>query len=240
MSTPPEQLRRSVRQRETPEEARERRLAQARAELEEQRQRAREARRLAQMAEQRRLLQPPVTADNRSALDDIAVNLHNAYDWDGHADECVTAVAQGRNTQALTVFPQRYMRVMSDYASAHYAARNIAFMPGGGSHLHAEMYAVLHYLLNEQNPSEHIGSIGVSKPICPQCAQVLDHLGIPYDPRWITAKLSSHWIDPWALLPATCKPAVRGPLDKRDDEGSDGGGGGGGGGLMGGGNPIVV
>jgi hypothetical protein len=224
MSRPPDQLRRSVRQRETPEEATARRLALERAEMEERRRRAREAQAAARRAEQQRLLQGPVTADNRSALDDIAVNLHNAYDWDGHADECVTAVAQGRGTQALTVFPQRYMRVMADYANAHYAARNIAFMPGGGSHLHAEMYAVLHYLLNEQDPSEHIGSIGASKPICPQCAHVLDHLGIQYDPRWITAKLSPHWIDPWASLPASCKPAVRGPLDKPDDEGGGGGG----------------
>jgi hypothetical protein len=242
MSVPPEELGRGKRKRQTPQEAAEEREQQRLAEQAAREARDRLRQEAAQAAALRLLAAEPVTDDNRSPLDDIAVSLHRAYNWDGHEEECVTAVTQGRGTEELTVFPQRFMTAMSTYANTHYADKRIAFMPGGGSHLHAEMYAVLYHLLLERNPAEHIGAIGVSKPICPLCATVLDHLGIKYDKRWVTATLSPHWIDPWRSLSKDCKPPVKGPFQK-DDEDDGGGkrsGRGGGGGLTGGGDPIVV
>lgn len=245
MSVPPEELGRGKRKRQTPQEAAAEREEQRRAEQAARDERDRLRQEASQAAAMRLLAAEPVTDDNRSPLDDIAVSLHRAYNWDGHEDECVTAITQGRGTEELTVFAQRFMTAMSAYANAHYADKRIAFMPGGGSHLHAEMYAVLYHLLLERNPAEHIGAIGVSKRICPLCATVLDHLGIKYDKRWVTASLSTNWIDPWLSLPDGCKPPVKGPFQK-DDEDEDGGGkrsrrgGGGGGGLMGGGDPIVA
>jgi hypothetical protein len=240
MSVPSQYL--GKRKRLTPQEAAAERERQRQAEQAERDERNRQRQEASQAAARSLLEAEPVTDDNRSALDDIAVNLHRAYNWDGHEDECVTAVVQGKNTGQLTVFSQRFMKAMENYATAHYANRKISFMPGGGSHLHAEMYAVLHYLLLEQNPGEHIGVIGVSKPICPLCAAVLDHLGIKYDKRWVTDSLSANWIDPWRSLPKGCKPPVKGPFQKKDEDDDSGKHheGGGGGGLLGGGDPLLV
>jgi len=219
--------RRSTRQRMTREEAEARREEQRRREAA---QRERELERRLQIVERTRqalLAAPPSSGARRSALDDVAYNVHNAYDWQGRGDQCVTAVvrkASGRHV----VFAQRYMAVMQEYATRHYADRGLVFKPGGGSHLHAEMYAVLHYLLRGKHPGREIERIGVSKPICPLCREVLTYLGINFSEEWVTSEASSHWIDPWSLLPPTCKPAAK-PWQKKEDPDDDEGVGGGGG-----------
>jgi hypothetical protein len=146
----------------------------------------------------------------------MAANIHDAYDWQGHGDQCVTAVVRKRNSGRLVVFSQRFMTAMEDYARRHYRAEPMKFKPGGGAHLHAEMYAVLHYLLKGKDPGQEIRSIGVSKQICPLCQSVLDYLGIEYTQHWVTTEVSSHWIDPWDSLPQACKPAV--PSWRKDPE----------------------
>jgi hypothetical protein len=220
--------------RRTPQEAEaERQRAQA-AET-ARREREREYRGLvAEQTRQRLLGVAPTSDSSRSKLDNMAVNIHYSYDWKGHGGQCVTAVIQLKNTQELQVFPQRFMTTMEEYANRHYADRRITFKPGGGSHLHAEMYAVLHFLLMEQNPADHIGAIGTSREICPDCVHVLDYLGIPYTKTWVTSESNTYWIYPWSWLPPSCKPPVKGPREDHDK----GGGGGGGGFGFGGSDPI--
>lgn len=208
------------------EAAKVRDLARRRAIAERERRQARIRRMLANR-QQALLAAGPVANANRSVLDDVAFNIHNAYNWRGHGEECVTAVVHEAGGQRL-VFPQRYMKAMQTYARLHYGNLLLTFRPGGGAHLHAEMYAVQYYLLLGQDPGQRIVSIGVSKPICPMCAAVLDHLGIDYTEGWITDDVSNNWINPWDQLPATCKPAV--PRwhpgdDESDDDESEGGGG---------------
>ena len=90
---------------------------------------------------------------------------------------------------------------MKDYADKHYKGNNLLFKPGCGyDHMHAEMYAVWYYLNKGLNPGEHIKSMGVSKPICPDCQRVLNHLAINYNKRWTTTERSDHWKDPWRHL----------------------------------------
>ncbi|MBD7923371.1 hypothetical protein [Xanthomonas bonasiae] len=210
--------------------------AQAEALREQQRvqaaaQRAREVEARRQVVEQTRqalLAAPPTTNARRSALDDVAHNIHNAYDWQGHGDQCVTAVVRKRNGRHV-VFSQRFMSAMEDYALRHYADHGLVFKPGGGAHLHAEMYAVLHYLLRGKNPASEIERIGVSKPICPLCRAVLQYLGIAFSEAWVTSDSSTHWLDPWSMLPSSCKPAIEHWHKKRDPDDDAGSGGGGGG-----------
>lgn len=215
---------RPKRKRQTPQKAEEelqRRLAEERAE----RERRRAADRAIALQYQQALLDAaPVTADDRSDLDDVAYNVHNAYDWQGHQDECVTAVVRLRDG-TYRVFAQRYMSLMEAYARRHYAAMHLKFKPGGGSHLHAEMYAVWHYLARGLRPSDVIAEIGVSKQICPLCQHVLNYLGITYNLRWVTSAKSKNWISPWDILSPTCKPAVQDW--RKDDSDEDEGGGGG-------------
>lgn len=197
--------------------------------LQEMAQREREAERRRQIVASTRaalLDTAPVTSSSRSALDDVAYNIHNAYDWQGRADQCVTAVVRKSNGRYV-VFAQRFMTVMEEYGSRHYADHQLSFKPGGGAHLHAEMYAVLHYLQRGKHPGQEIERIGVSKPICPLCRAVLIHLGIRFTEGWVTAEPSTHWSDPWSLLPATCKPPVK-PWRKDGDPDEDAGGDGGG------------
>lgn len=221
-------LRRSKRKSITPQEA----------EAERRRQREEEQARLERMraqtsaiAEERRqaiLNRAPTTSADRSDLDDIAYNLHSAYDWDGRETQCVTAVVR-LNDGTYRVFPQRFMNAMQTYANNHYARLRLEFEPGGGSHLHAEMYAVFYYLARGIVPSQVIAEIGVSMEICPNCQYVLTYLGIVYNARWVTTRSSPHWINPWDILPRECKPPVKDW--RRDDPDSDQGGQGGKGGL---------
>jgi hypothetical protein len=223
------------RKRRSPQEAEAEREQERQRELAE-RERRRQADRAVAAERQRALVNAaPVTSDDRSDLDNIAFNLHNAYDWQGHADECVTAVVRLRDN-TYRVFAQRFMNVMEDYGRQHYANHNLHFEPGGIAHLHAEMYAMWYYLTREQTPSEMIAEIGVSKPICPHCQHVLNYLGITYNARWVTAAPSKNWINPWDILTPTCKPAVQ---DWRKDD-KDKGGPGGKGGLGAVGGPLPV
>ena len=222
--------RRSERHRRTPSEAEGERLQQRMQEAAARSRRQAHNQQIAAQAQAALLSLPPVTSGARSELDNVAFNIHNAYDWGGRGDQCVTAVVR-ENTGRYVVFSQRHMDVMAQYGREHYAAYNLTHMPGGGDHLHAEMYAVLHYLLQQRHPGHMIASIGVSKPICPLCKAVLDYLGIEYNENWITKELSSHWKDPWDMLSASCKP----PIDswrKKDGDPDDGGIGGGGGGSL--------
>ena len=223
------------RKRRTPQEAQEERERE-RQEEQAERERRRMADRAIAAERQRALInaEPAVSAD-RSALDNIAFNLHHAYDWQGHGDECVTAVVRLRDN-TYRVFAQRFMHAMGDYGRQHYGHLHIEYEPGGGSHLHAEMYAMLYFLLREQTPSEFIAEIGVSKPICPLCQHVLNYLGITYNPRWVTATASNNWINPWDQVPPTCKPPVKDW--RRDDKDKGGPGGKGGLGVVGGPPPV--
>lgn len=228
---PRRQVRRSTRQRMTPGQAEAQREEQRRCEAAQRERELEQRLRVVERARQARLAAAPTSGARRSRLDDVAYNIHNAYDWQGRGDQCVTAVvrkASGRHV----VFSQRYMTAMEEYATRHYAAMGLVFKPGGGSHLHAEMYAVLHYLLREKHPGREIERIGVSKPICPLCREVLIYLGINFSEDWVTSEASPHWIDPWSLLPRTCKPAVR-HWRKRDGPDDDDAGVGGGGGSVG-------
>lgn len=215
---------RPKRKRRTPQEATADERRRLNADIARRQRQHADNMRVQRAAQQRLLDQPPVTDDVRSELDNIAYNLHYAYNWDGHGDQAVTAVVRMRATNRLVVFPQRFMTAMSDYAAQHYQDRQFDFRTGGGSHLHAEMYAVLAFLLLGQDPSEQIAEIGVSKEICPNCAAILDFLGITYNLAWVTGKGSKHWKHPWDLLPATCKPAVRDPRWDSDDDDQSGGG----------------
>jgi len=224
---------RPKRKRETPEQATEARKRVRAAEA-AARERRREAdRAIAAQVQQARIDAAPVTAADRSDLDDVAYNLHYAYNWDGHGDECVTAVVHLRDG-TYRVFAQRFMSAMEDYAGRHYAAMHLHFSPGGGSHLHAEMYAIWYYLARGLTPSEVIAEIGVSKEICPLCQHVLNYLGITYNLRWVTSDKSKNWINPWDILESSCKPAVKDwrkhDSDEDEDEGGGGKGMGGGGG----------
>lgn len=219
---------RSTRTRMTPAQAEVLR-EQQRAQEAAQRTREVEARR--QIVEQTRqalLAAPPTTDARRSPLDDVAHSIHNAYDWQGHGDQCVTAVVRKRNGRHV-VFSQRSMSPMQAYARSHYADHGLVFKPSGGSHLHAEMYAVFHYLQRGKNPASEIERIGVSKPICPLCSAVLRYLGIGFSERWVTSAASTHWLDPWSMLPTDCKPAIEHWRTKRDPDDDAGNGGGGGG-----------
>ena len=220
-------LQRSRRRRQTPREAEEERLQRRMQEAAERARRQEHNKQIVARAQAELLLIPPATSEQRSAMDDIAFNVHNAYNWGGRGDQCVTAVVREKSGRYV-VFSQRHMDAMTAYGRKHYAEYNLNHMPGGGDHLHAEMYAVLHYLLREQHPGHAIASMGVSKPICPLCKGVLDYLGINYNERWVTAEASAHWVDPWESLPGTCKPAIRSWRKKDDDpdDGADGDGGG--------------
>jgi hypothetical protein len=214
----------------TPVEAARERLRQREQEQAEQERRLEERQRIAEERQQAILNLPPTTNRNRSKLDDIAFNIHNAYDWDGHGDECVTCVVK-QNDNTYRVFPQRFMVVMETYAGKHYAGKDMKFMPGACAsvpHLHAEMYAVYYYLALGQNPADHIKAMGVSKRICPDCAAVLDAYGIVYNVGWTTGDASSHWKDPWDILTEDCKgnKNIYNWKRKPDDEDDEDGGGG--------------
>lgn len=212
------------RKRQTPQEAEAERERLRQEEL-AARERRRQADRAIAVERQQALINAaPTTSDDRSDLDNVAYNLHNAYDWQGHADECVTAVVRLRNN-TYVVFAQRYMTAMEEYGNQHYSNLHLNYMPGGGSHLHAEMYAMFNYLANEQVPSEQVAEIGVSKPICPQCQYVLNYLGINYNARWVTADTSKNWINPWDILTKTCKPAVKNYRKDGSEDDDDGKGG---------------
>jgi hypothetical protein len=176
--------------------------------MQEAAKREREAARRKQVAEIRRqaLLElPPASDADRSDLDNIAFNIHGAYDWGGHETECTTAVVRTRSG-THRVFPQRFMRVMEEYAGRHYTGKTFKFMPAAPvAHLHAEMYAVFYYLSLGLNPADYIHEIGVSQRICPDCAAVLDAYGIVYNEGWTRENSASHWIDPWYILSDTCK-----------------------------------
>jgi hypothetical protein len=95
---------------------------------------------------------------------------------------------------------------MEEYANTHYRQMGMKFHPGASvPHLHAEMYAVFHYLSLNQHPAEKIDEIGVSKQICPLCLAVLDSLGIKYNPRWTSSRNSKNWVDPWDIVAGSCK-----------------------------------
>lgn len=230
---------RPKRNRETPQEAEENRQRVLAAERAARERRRAADRAIALQVQEARLNAEPVTADDRSNLDDVAYNLHYAYDWQGHGDECVTAVVRLRDG-TYRVFAQRFMSAMENYAGRHYAAMHLEFEPGGGSHLHAEMYAVWHYLTRGLVPSEVIAEIGVSKEICPLCQHVLNYLGITYNLRWVTAVKTTNWINPWDILELSCKPAVKDWRKHDSDEDEDEGGGGRGGSKGGGGKGVGV
>nr|WP_241093328.1 nucleic acid/nucleotide deaminase domain-containing protein [Xanthomonas sp.] len=220
-------LQRSARRRVTPEEAEALRAQQRNREAAQRERDAELRREVVRSAREALLGMAPTANARRSELDDVAYNIHNAYNWQGRGDQCVTAVVEKRNGRHV-VFPQRFMSVMEQYALRHYAGHGLVFKPAGGAHLHAEMYVVLHYLLREKNPALEIKRIGVSKPICPLCRAVLAYLGIGFSEGWVTSEPSTHWLDPWRLLPSTCKPAVdhwRKKGDPDDDAGVGGGGG---------------
>jgi len=123
---------RSTRKRQTPEEVeamrREQRIQEA-----PRREREMEVRKqITERAREALLATPPSTSARRSSLDDVACNIHNAYDWQGRSDQCVTAVIKKRNGRQV-VFSQRYMSVMEEYAGRHHAQRGLTFKHGGGS-----------------------------------------------------------------------------------------------------------
>jgi hypothetical protein len=207
------------RRRQAPAEAerernRRRRIEQAETQRRLARNRIIVARRAAAM-----LGAPPVEGADRTELDNIAFNIHNAYHWAGRADQCTTAVVRTHGNQYV-VFAQRFMTVMEDYGRRHYGEYLLRFEPAGGSHLHAEMWAVLHYLLNNRHPGQEIAEIGVSQPICPLCSAVLNFLGIQFNPLWLSGSATKNWVDPWTWLPPSCKPPV-GPHWHRKDEDPD-------------------
>lgn len=223
-----QQPRRSKRKRLSPQEAQAERTRIAAAEAAERARGLQERQRIQRLAQQALIDAPPVTGNDRSDLDNMAYNIHTAYDWNGRGDQSVTAIIREANSQRFWVFPQRKMTAMWSYANKHYSDKAITIKPGCAvHHLHAEMYAVLYCLLNGWVPSEHIAEIGVSKPICPECAQVLRFLGIPFNNRWLTDKSSHDWKHPWDYLEKDCKPAVRDPRRGPDDDDDMSGGGGG-------------
>lgn len=226
--------RRRGRIRLTPSDAQELREERRRQEIAQREREAERRRQIVARTSAALLGAAPTTSSSRSSLDDVAYNVHNAYDWQGRGDQCVTAVVRKSNGRHV-VFAQRFMNAMEEYGTRHYADHDLTFKPGGGSHLHAEMYAVLHYLLRGKHPGREIERIGVSKPICPLCRAVLTYLGIRFSESWVTAEASSHWIDPWSLLPATCKPPVK--HWRKDEDPDDGVGGGGGSSFS---SPITV
>jgi hypothetical protein len=185
----------------------------------QQREQAARKRLAAQMA-QRRLDAPPQTGASRSALDNMAYNIHRAYDWGGHEDQACTVVVK-KPSGAYVLFAQRFMTAMEAYARHHYGSVIWRFKPGGGPHLHAEMYAVLNYLQKHGgDPAHSIAEIGVSKPICADCEAILHHLGIVYNTAWTSGQSTTHWLDPWRLLPKGFTPAVDPPDVESDDEAS--------------------
>lgn len=197
MSTPRDAIKRT---RLTPAEAEKLRSLKRQQEAAERKRRRQESIQIAREVQKRLIEQAPITNEDRSDLDNIAFNVHAAYDWNGRDDQCVTAVILKTNGHYVA-FCQRYMRAMEDYARAHYAAMNIKFKPGCSvHHLHAEMYAIYNYLIKGQIPSEHIARIGVSKPICPDCQNMLNHFGIVYTLRWITSQSSPHWVNPENII----------------------------------------
>jgi hypothetical protein len=172
----------------------------------------------AEEVQQALLNEKPVTHKDRSELDNIAYNIHNAYHW-GQSDDvtkdyssqCVTAVALFKDNR-YRAFPQRAMLVMQEYAKKWYADKNILLTTSAPyEHMHAEMYVVYHFLLNGANPNERVTEIGVSKPICPSCKRVLENLAIGFNRRWITGNVNFNWLNPWRHLPKDFNPPVAEP-----------------------------
>jgi hypothetical protein len=200
------------RERKSPKQAAQEWMLKRKQErAEQQRQQARR-KKLAEFMKKRWLSMPPGTVPNASELDNTARNIHQSYYRDAYADQCVTAVVR-KHDNTYVVFAQRFSSQMEAYARKHYGDKRWKFKPGGGDHLHAEMYAVLNYLRKGKHPATSIAEIGVSKPICPDCRARLVHLGIVFNEGWTTADSSAHWIDPWRALPDDVEPAVGPPED---------------------------
>src|SRR5688572_1050878 len=88
----PKLSKRPVRDRKTPNAAAAERL---RLRMQEAAEREREAMRRKQIAERRQeeiLARPPASDADRSVLDNIAFNIHAAYNWDGRDTQATTAV----------------------------------------------------------------------------------------------------------------------------------------------------
>lgn len=137
----------------------------------------------------------PEDVPTLSNLDNMAINIHKAYDWGGRDDQCVTAVVRLRNDKHI-IFAQRYMNAMGEYAATHYHQYEWIVYPGGTSqiqHIHAEMWAIV--CLHRASELGNAMGIGVSKEICCQCEVRLREYDIPFTLGYTTGA-SANWADP--------------------------------------------
>jgi RHS repeat-associated protein len=192
--------RRPQRNRRTPQEAtaaRDRRVREAMLRDAQNRQRDREIR---DLARQVRLARGPRVIGERQPMDNMAINIHGAYGWDGHDTESTTAVGRvrtGSEKEINVVASQRRMNDMKTYARRHYGIPNKNYFPSApsGSHVHAEMWL----LYNAREKGWTLISIGVSQEICFHCEQMLNKAGVAYDKNWADQHVTKSWKDPWEL-----------------------------------------
>lgn len=189
-----------ARNRRTPEEAEEALKARLKAEEAERRTRENEQQRLADLAREQRLALPPVAHQGRTFLDEYAINIHGAYDWQGKEANATTAVGLLTNEETgwgrYQVAPQRVMSDMREYAETHYGeiltANHFTTSTPPSEHIHAEMWLL--YWATENGYK--LKRIGVSKKICPNCQYVLNRAKVAYDPAWAD-DVRRAWKDPW-------------------------------------------
>jgi hypothetical protein len=188
------------RNRMTPSDAEKARAAKLQADREEYQRREAEQARLAELARQQRLQLPPVTHQGRTFLDEYAINIHGAYDWQGKDTNATTAIGILENDTTgharYQVAPQRAMTDMKLYAETNYGVilngNHFTQSTPASSHIHAEMWLL--YWATKQGYT--LKRIGVSKKICPNCQYVLNKAKVAYDPGWADDVVRD-WKDPW-------------------------------------------
>lgn len=188
------------RERRSPWEAEEARKEKIEAERKEFQARQAEQERLAEIARKQRLSLPPAQHEGRTFLDEYAINIHGAYDWQGKSSQATTAVGLLSNDTTgrarYQVAPQRAMNDMKDYAETSYGeiltANHFTSSTPPSSNIHAEMWLL--YWATARGYT--LKRIGVSKKICPNCQYVLNKAKVAYDPGWADDVVRD-WKDPW-------------------------------------------
>jgi len=159
------------------------------------------ARKEANKIVQKKILAGGQGSSRRSYLDNMAIRTHSINSGNSKADQNTVACIKHKD-KSYKFFPQRNSRHYEEFTKENYPGERIKHHVGAPqSHLHAEMYAVLHYLRQGKKPSDYIQAIGASKEICLKCAHVLDYLNIQYDHAWTSTQLYDDWVSPWRLLP---------------------------------------